>query len=369
MRAFVAAVLLSALPSLGSAAPVTGVRVSFSDFRQPNLMAVVPPLVPGSPVRIVVNYSVGGGWTVAPPVGELHGNEITITQNVTKGGPDQSVLYLLDFGALPAGTYHATIAQSVHNDTGVFTNAGEDTFIVQLPPPSSPCSSTSPPVDHPIVAVTRTAAGTAHLHYEEVWGGYAPVWGTPSVVSLTSNGIGVEQPVTDLFDFTRLGAPPLRLSCHAEDLDLGVLPAGTYRVEWSRLATLGGHGTYDFIQAGTFVWSGSEMLCSSTPALTTSQGVTLSLKRVSGTSMIAPPTAIVSGNVITVTDYIDTEVPPPPGYVPPPPSCVTTSVNVGPLAPGDYTVNWYVQDFGPPAQLLGTYRFAVPPPRMRAVRH
>jgi len=368
MRAIVAAVLLSALPSIATADTVTGVRVSFSDFRQPNLMAVVPPLVPGSPVRFVVNYSVVGGWTIAPPVGEVHGNEIAIAQTVTKGGPDESALYLLDFGPLPAGTYHATIAQSVHVDAGVFTNAGDDTFIVQSPPPSSACSS-APQVNHPTIAVTRTATGTAHLHYEEVRGGYSPVWGPPSVVGLSSGGIGIEQLLTDTFDYTRLGAPPLRLLCHAEDLDLGVLPAGTYGVGWTTVATLGGSGHYQLVQGGTFVWSGSEMLCSSTPVLSVSQGVTLSLKRVTGAPTIGPATATVDGNVITVTDFIDTEVPPPPGYVPPPPSCMTTSVNVGPLPPNDYTVNWYVQDFGPPKMLLGTYRFVLPPTRVRAVRH
>ncbi|HEV2720370.1 MAG TPA: hypothetical protein VG323_10165, partial [Thermoanaerobaculia bacterium] len=270
MRAFVAAALLSALPAVVCADTVTGVRVSLNDFRQPALMAPVPPLLPGSPVRIVVNYSALGAWTIAPPVAEIHGNEIAITQNVTKGGPDQSALYLLDFGALPAGSYHATIAQTVHVDAGVFTNGAEDTFIVQSPPPSSPCSSTLPAIGRPVVAVTRTAAGTAHLHYEETRGGISPVWGPPSAVSVGASGVGVEQLLTDVFDYTRT-APPIRITCHGEDLDLGVLPAGSYNLSWSAIATLGGNGPYVFGGGGSFIWSGSEMLCSSTPALSISQ--------------------------------------------------------------------------------------------------
>ncbi len=369
MRAIVAAVLLSALPSIATADTVTGTRVSFSDFRQPNLMAPVSPLVPGSPVRIVVNYSVIGNWTIAPPVAELHGDEITITQTVTKGGPDGSALYLLDFGALPPGTYHATIAQSVQVDGNVFANAGEDTFIVQSPPPSSPCAGASPPLDHPLVSVTRTPAGTAHLHYEAADTGYSPVRGLPSVVAVGTRAVGIEQSLTDVFDYMRAGGPPLRLTCHAEELDLGVLPAGLYEVSWTTLAKLGGSGPYALVQGGSFYWTGSVMLCSSTPALSVSPGIMLSLTRTPSPGTIMPTTATVSGNVITVTDYIDTEGPPPLGQPVPPPTCSTTSANVGPLPPGDYTVNWYVQDVMMPKSLLGSYRIAVPTSRVRAVRH
>ncbi|HEV2719927.1 MAG TPA: hypothetical protein VG323_07885, partial [Thermoanaerobaculia bacterium] len=93
-----------------------------------------------------------------------------------------------------------------------------------------------------------------------------------------------------------------------------------------------------------------------------SQGITLSLNRTPGPPTIAPTTATVEGNVITVTDYVDSLGPPPP------PQCMMTSVNVGALPPGDYTVNWYAQDIGPTI-LLGTFRFVVQPSRMRAVRH
>src|SRR2546430_7489345 len=47
------------------------------------------------------------------PTAEIRGNAIAVAQTVTRGGPDEMALYLLDFGALPKGTYHVAMTQTV----------------------------------------------------------------------------------------------------------------------------------------------------------------------------------------------------------------------------------------------------------------
>ena len=346
---------------------VVGRRVSFSEYRQPSRMfAAVPPLVPGSPVRLVVNFAAAGQWTIAAPTATIRGNAIAIEQTVTRGGSDEMALYLLDFGALPNGTYHVAMTQTVVDGANTYPATESRAFIVQSPPPSAPCGN-APPESSPTISVTRTSAGTAHLHFEESRKGYAPAYGPPSVVDVNSAEIDVEQPLADTFDYEQPGAPAFHETCHAEDIDLGALAAGTYRLWWSPIATLGGSGPYSLGGGGTFIWSGDEMLCSSTPAFS-AFGALVSLKRVAWARPFATAFA-VNGNAIAVTDSINTEPPPPPGG--PRPQCVNTSAALGTLLPGDYIVNWYVVDIGARniPELLGTYPFTVLRPRSRAARH
>ena len=341
---------------------IIGRRVSTSEYRRPSTtIAALSPLLPGSPVRLVVDYLADG----SPPVASVSGETIEVTATMSLDGHPTPALYLLDLGALAEGTYHVALNRFYLQRTQTFFAPASLTFLVQSPPPSSPCASV-PLAKIPLIEVTRTAAGTAHLHFEELRRGYAPAWGPPSVVDIRSNAIDIEQPLVDTDDYTHAGALPAHDTCHAEDIDLGVLPAGTYALSWAPIAMLGGVG-HVLSGGGAFDWNGSAMTCSTTPAFSTSPGVTLSLQRMTFTRTFAPTKREIKGNVITVTDFQERSPVPDTRYEP---LCLASSVTVGPLAPGEYVVNWQaVPGMALTPEPVGTYRFTVPAGRARPVRH
>jgi len=359
---------------------VVGTRVTLAEYRKPVvILAPVPPVLPGSPVRLVLDYGPFVS-SAAPPVASVRGDTIEVTATDVDSGPmGPTTLYLVDLGPLAEGTYHLALTRNYLMGTRIYQSFYSTTFLVQSPPPSAPCGSV-PSAKIPLIAVTRTAAGTAQLHFEERRQGYAPAWGPPSVVAIMPNyiatqniGIYIEQPLTDTFDYTKLGAPPTHDTCHGEDIDLGVLAAGTYAFSWRAIATLGGVGPYALVGGGAFDWNGSEMTCSTTPVFSTSPGLTLSLQRMIITRTFAPTKVEIKGNVITVTDYQAGSPVPDTQFFP---LCVTSRVTVGPLAPGEYVVNWQaVPGRGPlpgeflPPEAIGTYRFTVPAGRARPARH
>ena len=318
--------------------------------------------------------SVGVGSWSAPALGtpsvSIQGNEIDVTQTYAPPQPSLNGVSDSQFcqtedvniGTLAPGvynvswTYVAPVGRTTVNGTVTVTG-------------SNPCS-TAP---SSAMTLTRTPAATAHLHIESINIGYQPVFGTPVVTSIADGIITIDQPLTDTFDYEMPGAPPAGTFCHADDVDLGILAAGSYRIEWTRNAVLGGTGPYHLPIGGLVIWSGTAVVCSSGGTFSTlpsvpgsSAPVTL---LVTGAGYNATPTygisATVEGNVIDVIQEIDTEGPPPPTLLTP--QCFTTAVNVPPLPIGDYTVVWQVIDLGNPVA-LSTYHFSVVQGRRRTTR-
>ena len=235
---------------------------------------------------------------------------------------------------------------------------------------STACSGL-PLLDRPVVAV-RNVGGSAHLHYEDVRYGYAPLFGDPRLVSVSGGRIEIEQTLADAADYMMPGAPTVSEICHGEEIDLGVLAAGTYQIQWTFLATLGGNGVYHLVDGGGFVWSGAEARCTSSPEVVTTPvaptagtPITLTINALFTTPRIQAPTASMAGNTITVTDYIDTEFPGPQVLVGP---CQSSTVAIGPLAAGGYTVVWRTVDFGPTIT-RGMSLLRVVTPRRRTAAH
>jgi len=333
----------------------SNVAVGTTGFLQPADFQALPPLTPTSPVRIVTNYC-AMNTKVAAGVANVHGSSIDIDESIVDGAPLQCE-QLYDLGLLPAGKYTATLRQTVVG-AGGSTQTYTQHFIVQQPSPTASCDPANVSI-YPIIRVTPTAAGTAHLHFEAPYGGHAPQLGTPAVGRVETAAfrqIVVYQILSDT------AGPTTQVLCHAEDLDLGALAAGTYQLEWE----FGGSGV-GTVQGGAFMWSGTSMQCSTTPQFSTFPApassmspTTLLLSRLGSPPHNAPTKATVSGNVISVSDFIGTEISPPPNGPLPPPSCVTSSVTVGPLAPDAYSVKWRDVDLVFPRTYdVGTFALAV----------
>src|SRR5205823_2727838 len=138
-------------------------------------------------------------------------------------------------------------------------------------------------------------------------------------------------------------------------------------LSWAAVATLGGVGPYVLGSRGAFDWNGSEMTCSPTPVFSAAPGVALSLQRMIFSRTFAPTKVAIKGNAITVTDFQMASIVPDTEF---PPLCETSRVTVGPLAPGEYVVNWQLVRGATVAPVpIGTYRFTIPTGRVRAVRH
>lgn len=345
-----------------------GQRVSFDDYIQPSVIAPVPPLLPGKPVQLLVNWCTVAPATIGAPVADLAGGTIRMTQGISSSGTsDTCALYLVDVGNLPPRRYDVSFNRRIVAPPDAFDESAADSFIVQQPAATASC-------DGRPLAVSLTPEGTARLHFEDSLQGYDPSFGPPSVVSINESGFGIEQPLTD-----SAGVPPGHKICHAEELDLGVLAPNLYGLSWGYVATPAGKGPSRLRSNRAFIWSGSEVLCTTEATFSTDpispiagSGVLLSLTRMSTNFFVEPTTATVSGNDIEVADYINTEVPPLPfpGLQPPRVAqCVTSSVSVQPLAEGKYFVHWVrIDRFGPPTY-LGTYTFTVGPRgRRRAAR-
>jgi len=102
------------------------------------------------------------------------------------------------------------------------------------------------------------------------------------------------------------------------------------------------------------------------PAPVAGKPVVLSLTRLLATNFAGQTSVSISGNEVTIFDYVDNELPP---ITPLPARCQTASATIASLPAGVYIVHWQVIDFGVPA-FASTYALAVAAPqgRRRAAR-
>jgi hypothetical protein len=333
-----------------------GRPVSYSEYLQPQEIGVVPPLLPGKPVQLLVNWcTVARSIVVGAPAADVSDGAIRVSQGIVAepGTSEGCALYLIDLGSLPSRRYDVTLNRRVTVQSNTSDQAAAITFIVQQPAATAPCGGLP-------LAVTATVNGSVRLHYEDVVRGYEPSFAAPTVVNVgfpwvfnsnvISGQIRVEQPMTDRDDYTRPGSPKPQAVCHAEELDLGVLPAGTYGIEWDYLAALGGSGVYRLVSSNQFVWSGTDVRCSGSPRFASSPdapvaggSIRISLIRILRSHFIGSSSFTINGNEITVSSFIDTEIPP---FLPTPDDCQTSSVVLGPLPVGEYHIHWQLVDFG-----------------------
>ena len=355
MRAAAALFLLAISPAFAQTTFV-GTRVSTDDY--PRQTTPLPPLLPGTPVRILLDYPNDGD----PPVATLNGDTVEVTETISLDPPlKPAALYVIDIGPQPAGTYHLQVDRVYLQNGVVYPSWYSRTFLVQPTPPSAPCS-TMPPPRVPLVKVTPTYGGTVHLHFEETRTGHAPVWGVPAVVDIRTDTIDVRQDLADQSD--AMATVP---TCHSEDIDLGPLAPGFHQVSWG-VPTKSGSFIYVMPTTIAFDWNGVETTCSTTPELTVSPGLTLSMRRMTSSDRHGPSTLAIEGNVITVVDVVQTISTPtiPPFYRPP--TCMQSTVTVGALPPGTYVVKWQAAELSPPYP-VATFQLIVPAPRSRAARH
>lgn len=224
-------------------------------------------------------------------------------------------------------------------------------------------------------------SGALHLHFDNLVQGYAPRFGPP-VVSMSGSTITITQPMTDIADFTQPGSAPTSQICSEGDVDLGVLGAGTWYLQMLNPLTVDGVGRGAVAGGGGVFILGpeGEVQCTSTRSFTMlmppASGLPLPTATVAISSNVVVrgsyfDTVITrDGNTFIVTDNVSTEFPA--EYKP---YCLRSTVGLGQLAPGVYSVEWRIDDFGirrPDGR--GRFSFTVvstpaPPPRRRATSH
>jgi hypothetical protein len=178
-------------------------------------------------------------------------------------------------------------------------------------------------------------------------------------LAIDGNQITIDQPTVHA-DPASLGDIP----CGQRLVQVGTLPPGYYSVT-VRLST-------SAPISGSFIVTSAAPSCSdgmfTTDPLAPVAGkpVVLSLTRLLATNFAGQTGVSISGNEITVSDYVDNELPP---ITPLPARCQTASATIASLPAGAYIVHWKVIDFGVPSD-AGTYTFAVVAPqgRRRAAR-
>lgn len=326
---------------------------------------MVPPGVPDQPVRLELM-----GLASTPPVAYVAGTNLNVVQYGTGGS--SSSLYVLDFGPLPEARYDVTTRHFPGTDRADETFS----FIVQQPAPSSACGQG--------MSVTRTYEGTTHLHYEESFPGYLPTFGPPTVTELITTepsgwySILVEQPVTDAADRTQPGAAPAQSVCHAEDIDLGVIPDGNYSFRWSDMVSVAGAraAAADWGSLSAFQWDRGSVLCTDKSTLLVPPVVIAGepfrvVRAVLDDASDVSLNVARNGSVITVTEYLFHGGPLPVG----PPGCFRPTATIDALPPGQYTLIW--NDSAPPdprllnphIETVSTTLTATAPTRQRAARH
>ncbi|HEV8431888.1 MAG TPA: hypothetical protein VGR95_00645 [Thermoanaerobaculia bacterium] len=327
--------------------------------------SVLPPALPGQSVRLEVN-----ACSLSPAVAYLSGNDINISQF---GAGSTCRLYVLDFGPLPAATYNVTTTRV----DAMFSPPASSSFrfVVQQPAATSPCSDES--------SVTRTAQGTARLHYEHSTMGYSPTFGFPTVTDISKYVdpinpgaawpvITVIQQVADTADSSKAATGATAI-CHGEDLDLGTPDEGFNEIRWYDQISVYGFNTgfrySDFI---AFRWVNGSVQCSTFPrAITPSPAyegtIKLGVTFIGGFAFAV--TSKVSGQTITLDlTPVPWEGPLPPS---PPDWCSTYETNLTTLSAGEYTVIWrLLTPAGTPARPLTTAHLTVvKPTRQRATHH
>ena len=211
---------------------------------------------------------------------------------------------------------------------------------------AAPCS-TPGLILTPRIALQGTASGTLRLHYEDSLDGYGPQFGAPTV-SMSGNTVAITQAVRDNVP-PALPAPPA-IFCDAEDVDLPALDAGIYSVVVTYVITIpfsDGPPLQLAGAAGFILGPDLDVQCTTTRTFSTVPAVPVNGSKVTlkAAMMITGDyigTDVVrSGDSFNVTDNKDTEHPA--KYVP---YCLRSSVIVGPLPTGTYSVQWMLNDLG-----------------------
>jgi hypothetical protein len=137
--------------------------------------------------------------------------------------------------------------------------------------------------------------------------------------------------------------------CHAEDVDVGVLPDGAYVVTFIHISPQAPQGVVWNTPGGGFVvWSRGATECSSSPRFEVSPmppaaGRAFTLTEVEASPVgVYPATAVVTGKEIRVDDLA--LYGPPPGHV----GCLRSPVTMTVDTPGLYMVHWYRAGIGFP---------------------
>jgi len=322
-----------------NAAQVTGTPASWSaSFGSISDVGAIPPLVPGEHTRLGVNACYASYGTVNSPTATIEGNEIEVAQTIVWGGSSHAcALYLLDFGPLPAGTYHVSAVRTF--SSGMQPEHYDFRFMIQQPDRTSECIHSQ--------SVVATLDGSALLRYEGEYYGSAPTFGPPSVTFVACcDGDGmrsmtVTQNVTDTAKQTYV--------CHGEQINIGRLADGVYQINWQYAPGTQYVGPPP-ASLTEFKWTAGVMACSNIPVFSIRGSMIanepLAAVRTQLPSRSESSTFKVSQsrNVIAVdetTVVVEQPLPPPP-Y--PPPDCVTTAVPLGALPAGNYTVVWTIHD-------------------------
>ena len=320
--------------------------------------SVLLPLLPDQPLRLEVN-----ACSQRPAVAYQSGTDIAISQYGSGSG---CKLYLLDLGLLPAGVYNV---KTTRLDATTEPSSTSFRFIVQQPAATSACNGT--------FSIMRTTRGTARLHYEDQYAGYAPVFGLPAVTEFAivdgDPRTTIVQPVADTGNTTRLIPGSLPATCHAEELDIPIPREGYNELQWwDQVSVNGAVAGYPLTtgQPVLFYWSGTGVVCSSFPRpispSTAIEGepvhVALSVMGDYGT----PQKPVVDGQNVTI-NLVPT---PYEGPVSPSGGCGTYDVIVGTLPAGHYSVIWSFVSGGIVLHPAVTSSFTVvKPPRQRGARH
>ena len=168
----------------------------------------------------------------------------------------------------------------------------------------------------------------------------------------------IRQSVTALTYSPYSGGPA---ACHAEDVDVGVLPDGAYAVILLYPASQAPLGVaLSTPSQGYIVWYGGFTQCSTPPRFIVSPlppttGQSFTLTRIE--AMTLPPypaaTVHVSGNEIRVDDFVPTEFP----VDCCPVRCGQSAVKLTLDTPGQYFVHWYQSDH--PSSPIGSFDLQV----------
>jgi hypothetical protein len=204
------------------------------------------------------------------------------------------------------------------------------------------------------ITVTPTGHGTIRLHYEDLYAGYSPMFGAPALTQISTNSLAagvpwplytIVQPVADIADSAKAGAPAASTICHAEELDLGPPQYGFNEIDWIDNVSVNGASSSSHMPGSIigFWWQGDSMLCSSSPRFVAPSPaldagpttVTLNVLSFGGEWV---KRVTLAGQTIT----IDTAIAPPiEGPIPYYPAyCMDYTATLNGLRAGDYVVLW-----------------------------
>jgi hypothetical protein len=178
-------------------------------------------------------------------------------------------------------------------------------------------------------------------------------------VSMSGRQIMIDQPNVHADP-----ASPGQIPCGERTIEVGALTAGYYDVNIHLSAAPSMSSSFIVTSAAASCSDGTFTIDPLAPVA--GKPVVLSLTRFLATNFAGQTSVSISGNEVTVFDYVDNELPP---ITPLPARCQTASATIASLPAGTYIVHWQVIDFGVPT-FAGTSAFAVVAPqgRRRAAR-